>query len=239
MALHIHAYYPDQLTGIVERLTLNASTPDLFISVSSEEAVAQTRQALSKYRGRIAEVRITPNLGRDIGPLLTEFGRSLCASYDIIGHLHTKKSAVLANPEFSEAWNVFLLENLLGGKRAGAMLDSILSSMAADPVIGMVFPDDPHVLSWTGNREDADGIASRMGLGGLPEQFNFPVGTMFWARSAVLSKFVELGLAWSDYPTEPAPYDGTLIHAIERLFGVVPAKMGMTCAVTNVRGLTR
>jgi glycosyltransferase involved in cell wall biosynthesis/SAM-dependent methyltransferase len=239
VALHIHAYYPDQLTGIVERLALNASTPDLFISVSSEEAVAQARQALSKYRGRIAEVRITPNLGRDIGPLLTEFGRSLCASYDIIGHLHTKKSAVLANPEFSEAWSVFLLENLLGGKLGGAMLDSILSSLAADPKIGVVFPDDPHVLSWTGNREVADGIASRMGLGRLPEHFNFPVGTMFWARPAVLSKFVELGLAWSDYPTEPAPYDGTLIHAIERLFGVVPAKMGMTCAVTNVRGLTR
>jgi hypothetical protein len=28
------------------------------------------------------------------------------------------------------------------------------------------------------------------------------------------------------------------IQAIERLFGVVPAKIGMTCAVANVRGLT-
>jgi glycosyltransferase involved in cell wall biosynthesis/ubiquinone/menaquinone biosynthesis C-methylase UbiE len=239
VALHIHAYYPDQLTGIAERLTLNASTPDLFISVTSEEAVAQTRQVLSGYRGRIAEVRTTPNLGRDIGSLLTEFGRSLCASYDIIGHLHTKKSAVLVNPEFSEAWNVFLLENLLGGQRAGAMLDSVLSSMETDPTIGMVFPDDPHVLSWTGNRENADSVASRIGLGDLPEQFNFPIGTMFWARSAVLSKFVELDLTWSDYPTEPVPYDGTLLHAIERLFGVVPGKMDMTCAVTNVRGVTR
>jgi glycosyltransferase involved in cell wall biosynthesis/SAM-dependent methyltransferase len=238
-ALHIHAYYPEQLPAIAERLALNASTPDLFVSVSSDEAAAQTQKSLSDYRGRIVELRITPNLGRDIGPLLTEFGGALCATYDIIGHLHTKKSAILANSELSEAWNVFLLENLLGGKRGGAMLDSILASMASDPAIGMVFPDDPHVLSWTGNREIADEIASRLGLGDLPEQFNFPIGTMFWARSAVLSKFVELDLTWSDYPTEPAAYDGTLLHAIERLFGVVPAKMGMTCAVTNVRGLTR
>ena len=239
VALHIHAHYPDQLTGIAERLTLNASTPELFISVNSEEAVALAQQALSAYRGRIVEMRITPNLGRDIGPLLTEFGRTLCASYDIIGHLHTKKSVILANREFAETWNVFLLENLLGGKNGGAMLDLILHSMATDPAIGLVFPDDPHVLSWTGNREEAEGIASRMGLRDLPEQFNFPIGTMFWARSSVLSRFVELDLAWSDYPTEPLPYDGTLLHAIERLFGVVPAKMGMTCAVTNVRGLTR
>ncbi len=54
-----------------------------------------------------------------------------------------------------------------------------------------------------------------------------------------MTKFVELDLAWRDYAPEPLPIDGTMIHAIERLFGVVPAAMGMTCAVTNVRGLTR
>ena len=35
------------------------------------------------------------------------------------------------------------------------------------------------------------------------------------------------------------PVDGMMVHAIERLFGVVPGVMGMTCAVTNVRDLTR
>ena len=78
-----------------------------------------------------------------------------------------------------------------------------------------------------------------MKCGALPQEFNFPIGSMFWVRSSVLSKFVELDLAWGDFPPEPAPIDGTLIHAIERLFGVVPTAMGMTCAVTNVRGVTR
>ena len=58
-------------------------------------------------------------------------------------------------------------------------------------------------------------------------------------RSAVLEKFAELDLSWGDYAPEPLPIDGTSIHAIERLFGVVPATMGMTCVVTNVRGVTR
>ena len=191
------------------------------------------------YRGQIIDVQVTPNLGRDIGPLVTQFGPALSASYDIIGHLHTKKSAHVANRPIAEAWITFLLENLLGGKDGGAMLDSILSSMASDPMIGIVFPDDPHVMSWTGNRKYAEDLSARMKCGELPEQFNFPIGSMFWMRSAVLKKFVELDLAWDDYAPEPLPYDGTLIHAIERLFGVVPAAMGMTCAVTNVRGLTR
>ncbi len=145
----------------------------------------------------------------------------------------------MENPSFAEAWNTFLLENLLGGKHGGAMLDLILSSMASDPAIGIVFPDDPHVLSWTGNRKYADDLAARMKCGDLPEQFNFPIGSMFWMRSAVLKQFVDLDLTWGDYAPEPLPIDGTMIHAIERLFGVVPATMGMTCAVTNVRGLTR
>jgi glycosyltransferase involved in cell wall biosynthesis len=238
-AIHLHVFYPDQLVGIAERLRLNASAPDLFISATSEHAAAQTREALSGYRGRIVEVEVTPNLGRDIGPLLTQFGRTLSASYDVIGHLHTKKSVLLENPSFAEAWNMFLLENLVGGKRSGPMLDLILASMASDPAIGIVFPDDPHVLSWTGNRNHADALAARMKCEELPEQFNFPIGAMFWTRSAVLKRFVELGLVWGDYEPEPLPVDGMMAHAIERLFGVVPGVMGMTCAVTNVRGLTR
>lgn len=119
------------------------------------------------------------------------------------------------------------------------MLDLILSWMVADPGIGIVFPDDPYVVSWTKNRKHAETLADRMNYGDLPDELNFPIGSMFLVRSSVLSKFVELGLTWDDFAPEPLPIDGTMIHAIERLFGVIPGKMGMTCAVTNVRGVTR
>ena len=116
------------------------------------------------------------------------------------------------------------------------MLDAILSSMMSRPAIGIVFPDDPHVLSWTGNRRHAEELADRMGCGKLPEHFNFPVGSMFWGRSSFSGRFVALDLQWSDYPLEPLPVDGTMLHAIERLFGIVPADYGDGLAVTNVRG---
>lgn len=239
VALHLHVFYPDQVAGIVARLNRNASAPDLFISAVRAEAAAEAREALSVYRGQLIDLQIAPNMGRDIGPFLTQFGRALCDSYEIIGHLHTKKSAHVADRPFAEAWNTFLMENLIGGERGGAMLDTILSTMELDPTIGIVFPDDPHVIAWTKNREHAEDLAARMKWGELPEQFNFPVGSMFWIRSSVLAKFVELELAWNDYAPEPLPIDGTIQHAIERLFGVAPTTMGMGSAVTNVRGLTR
>jgi glycosyltransferase involved in cell wall biosynthesis len=238
IVLHLHAFYPDQLVSIVERLNLNQATPDLFVSVVTEEGASETKAALSSYKGCVAKVRVTPNRGRDIGPFLTEFGQALC-SYDIIGHLHTKKSTHVADRPFAEAWNTFLLENLLGGSRAGRMLDVIVSEMMSDSEIGIVYPDDPHVVSWTKNRKIANELSDKMGISNLPEQFNFPVGSMFWARSAVVRKFVDLNLGWDDYPLERVPIDGTLIHAIERMFGVVPMAIGLTSAVTNVRGLTR
>ncbi len=238
-ALHLHAFYPELMPGIVKQLNFNASSPDLFISVATPEGSVEVRKALAEYRGRVWDLQVTPNLGRDFGPLLTQFGKALCRDYDIIGHLHTKKSVHVADRPFAEAWNTFLLENLLGGERSGAMLDAILSQMELDFGIGLVFPDDPNVISWTQNRRLAEDLATRMKLGALPEQFNFPVGSMFWVRSSVLSRFIELDLAWGDYPPEPIPNDGTLVHAIERLFGVVPATIGMSCAVTNIPGLTR
>ena len=183
--------------------------------------------------------RLRQILGRDIGPFLTQFGRALRDGYDIVGHLHTKKSMHVKDRPFAETWNSFLLENIVGGEHGGAMLDAILATMELDPAIGIVFPDDPHVIGWTKNRKFAETLAARMKCGELPEHFNFPVGSMFWIRSAALAKFVELELGWRDYAPEPLPIDGTIVHAIERLFGVVPAALGMTCAVTNVRGLTR
>jgi lipopolysaccharide biosynthesis protein len=86
-----------------------------------------------------------------------------------------QESAILANLVFSEAWKHIPLGELTSRQ---AMLDAVLSSMAADAAIGTVLPGDPHVFSWTGNREEADRIAARIGFVDLPERFDFPIGTM-------------------------------------------------------------
>jgi lipopolysaccharide biosynthesis protein len=69
--------------------------------------------------------------------------------------------------------------------------------------------------------------------------FNFPLGTMFWARTAALKPLLELGLLWDDYPAEPVPGDGSLLHALERLLPFVVEKAGFRSLVTHVPGITR
>lgn len=45
-------------------------------------------------------------------------------------------------------------------------------------------------------------------------------------RPQGLTDILKSGLTWSDYPLEPLPYDGTILHAIERLLPTVCEQTG-------------
>lgn len=239
IALHLHVYYPDLLPEIMRRLSLNSVRPDLFVSVPSVKIEADVADILKDYEGRLMRLEVVPNRGRDIGPFLTAFGPQLIAEYDIVGHLHTKKSVDVADAAMGERWYQFLLENLLGGD-SGNMADLILGNMCADTGLGLVFPDDPHITSWSGNKEFALPVAARLGLTeSLRESFHFPVGTMFWARTQAITSMMSLFPSWDDYPKEPLPYDGSLLHALERLIPFVCEKAGYEIALTHVPQISR
>lgn len=237
-ALHVHAYYVDDLPQILSHLCANRARPSIYASVIDTHAQAFVEQALRTYDGP-STVRVVPNKGRDIGPFLTEFGAELIDGYDVIGHVHTKRSLHMENKKITEDWVSFIFQNVLGGGKAGAMLDRILSAFSVNSELGLVFPSDPCIISWSENEQAAHELAPRLGLSKLPNAFDFPVGTMFWMRAAALKPFVQLDLRWDDYPLEPVPNDGTMLHALERLFGVVPEIHGFQTAVTYVKGVTR
>lgn len=236
VALHIHVFYPELLAPMLERLACNQLQPDLFLSYSQPALEPSIRQILARH-GREASLHPVPNRGRDIGPLLSELGQHLDQHYAFHCHLHTKKS-VLIGADTAATWREFLLANLLGNQQR-PMADRILAELQADSSLGLVFPDDPGCLGWTDNRPHAEALATRLGLPALPAAINFPVGTMFWARRGALSSLYNLGLSWDDYPEEPLGYDGTMLHAIERLLPQICLASGHRYAVTHVPGFSR
>jgi glycosyltransferase involved in cell wall biosynthesis len=238
VALHIHVYYPELLPEIMMRLSSNQICPDLFVSITDEKNRQLVVEALKEYKGNVVDIQLVPNRGRDIGPFLTAFGHKILANYDFVGHIHTKKSVDIKDASVGETWRQFLLEHLLGGE-SGAMADNILSRLHNDASVGLVFPDDPYIVGWEANLSIAKPLAQKLGFDNLPEHFVFPVGTMFWAKTAALAPLINLNLDWEDYPEEPLPYDGSLLHAIERLFYLCPLLSNMHSATTHVIGLTR
>jgi len=220
IALHIHAFYIDLLPDIIKRLRANRIRPDLFISVANERAKEQAASHLAAYEANCT-IRLVPNRGRDIGPLFTEFGKQLVAGYDIIGHVHTKKTLHRYDRTQVNKWRQFLFENLLGDGKSLASADTIVQKMYEDPNIHLVFPDDRNAVSWSKNFPEAEKLAPQLGLDFVPKFCNFPVGTMFWTSSSCLRRFVDINLNWEDYPQEPLDIDGTMLHALERMFPLV------------------
>lgn len=237
-ALHLHLHYADMAKQFLASLQRNERTVDLLISVPDENAQTEVAKQFGAYAGKVLDVLVCPNKGRDIGPLFTGFAQKIVDHYDVIGHMHSKRSIGSAGADSGSSWMSFLLANLLGND--DSMMDRILKAMEDDPKLGLIFPDDPYIVGWGENYQHAQQLAADMDLALPPEgAFNFPVGTMFWARSKALLPLFDLGLAWSDYPNEPLAYDGTVLHAIERLLPFVVESQGFSVATTYIADVTR
>jgi glycosyltransferase involved in cell wall biosynthesis len=240
VALHAHMFYPDLFPDFLGHLESNEIRCDLLISTDTTAKAEQLERLLRSYaKGRI-DLRVVPNKGRDIGPLLTEFAGCL-NSYDLVGHVHSKRSLTSTPPlnenAWGDAWREFLWQNLLGGLYP--MMDRIVGAFERQNTLGLVFPSDPNMVGWDTNRDLAADIAARMGWKRpLPDYFDFPLGTMFWMRRDALQPLIDLGLSWSDYPEEPGPYDGTILHALERLVPIACQLAGFTQAVTHICGVS-
>ena len=66
------------------------------------------------------------------------------------------------------------------------MIDIIVNHLTTEKNIGLVFPDDPNCIGWTENYEISLMIGKKLGIEKLPKAFNFPIGTMFWAKRGAL-----------------------------------------------------
>jgi lipopolysaccharide biosynthesis protein len=142
--------------------------------------------------------------------------------------VHGKRSLAVG-ASIGDAWREFLWENLVGGEYA--MADLAAAAFATAPTLGLLMAEDPHLVGWNENRDVAENLALRMGLATpLDDHFDFPLGTMFWARPAALRPLLSLGLSWNDYPAEPVAYDGTILHALERLLPFVARHAGFEVA---------
>ncbi|WP_213876532.1 rhamnan synthesis F family protein [Pseudomonas sp. dw_358] len=237
IAMHVHVFYADLFEEMLACLARNTVRPDLFLSVPTEQVKSALEEICKAYDGKVIAIEVVPNKGRDIGPFISAFGKRHLREYDIVGHLHTKKSKHQDNPEVGRIWYDFLLENLLG--KEFPMADIIISRMLQDPEVGIVFADDPHIVDWGLNLPYAQVLQEKIGMPVLPRHIVFPVGTMFWVRADSLRLLDDQGLSWSDYPEEPTPYDGSILHALERLVPLVAKHHGHSLVLTNIKNITR
>jgi len=221
VAVHLHIFYLDMLESVAARFG-NIKRPfDLFVSVPKgtecENLVEQIRGLLPNASNVFVEA--VPNRGRDIAPMIVQFGQRLL-QYDIIGHFHTKKS--LHNQALA-SWCDDVFDLLLGelNSTGGAVAHIFEKLMTSAKV---VYPEGRREIlqdrsKWGENYELASSILKRFTNLSIDQfkETEFSEGSMFWARSKCLQQMLQLPLTFNDFPSEPIPADGTLAHALERL----------------------
>jgi glycosyltransferase involved in cell wall biosynthesis len=238
VALHCHFHYPDALEEMLSCLAVNKIKPDLFITTTSASSAATVETLLANKGMSAEEIWIVQNLGRDIFCFLKDMPQKLrTGNYDIVGHVHGKKS-VHVDSSIGDGWRNFMWQHLIGDKFP--VIDNICDAFSKDSKLGLVFPEDPHLNGWDFNLEIARDLANRLGIDEpLPIHFDFPIGTMFWARPEALQPLFDMPLLTEEIPNEPVPIDGTILHALERIIPFAVEKAGFSYATTHVDGVWR
>lgn len=236
LAIHIHAHYRDQLLDIVDEIALSVCRPDVVISSSSLKSGELLPELSGRYPGKVTFVEV-PNVGRDLGPMLTACAKRLI-NYDVVGHVHTKKSLLVSDRTLVDQWVTFVLENSIGGNERS--IEKISNLFALNPRLGLCFPEDPNVVGWTENIAAAHDLLDDIGLPlKLPKAIEFPVGNMFYFRPGALAPLFNRKFTPVCFPAEPLAYDGTMLHAMERLLPLIVESQGYEWITTKIPGLTR
>ena len=228
LAVHMHCYYADLFQDLCGWLRRIPCKFDLFISICDPDLQPRL-EAYGKANGlSIKRIAVSPNRGRDLAPMLVDFGDDI-SKYDVCLHIHTKKS-VEKDASFGKAWLTSIEENLLFNE---AYCESILRLFRENPKCGIISPypleDIQRFMVWGRNAEIAADFLDRMGMTTeilRQSHIEFPAGSMFWFRPKALAPIFKVGLQYTDFPREPVDDDGTLAHAIERCFFHVADKAG-------------
>ncbi|MBN8712971.1 MAG: polysaccharide biosynthesis protein [Xanthomonadales bacterium] len=233
----LHVFYPDLLDELARDLAHMPVPYVLMISVGDATARdAALARCRNLPRVQTLEVRIVPNRGRDLAPLLLTFRGEILA-LDVVCHLHTKKS--LYSGQEQDRWRRYLVERLLG---SGGRIGWILGMFQAMPQLGMVYPESFASVpwwahTWLSNVACGRELGARLGIAVDPAAYlDYPAGSMFWARTAALRPLYDLELPLATFPPEQGQTDGTTQHALERLLGLVVPRHGMLLGILPADG---
>jgi glycosyltransferase involved in cell wall biosynthesis len=227
----------ERLAAVRSALFLNKTQVDLTIRVASGKSADLAHQMFGDFDRGTVVVEPDTNWSFGLVPVLRDFSRKHAGPHDVIGHLPLSSPHHTESPKSNESWFRFVTANMLGS--GFPMLDHIVSSMARDQQLGLVFPDDPNIF------ECRLATSSDSGL----EQENhwrrkratavdFPVGGAFWARWEAIEHlfqddFVSVAECNSTYPLT----DGDA-STVEKRLPEVATQQGFKTAVTYARGIS-
>jgi len=228
VAIVIHVFYEDVFVEILEQLKNSDALPmKLYVTTTPENEKGIQKLLVSQPCDFL--LRVVENRGRDVLPFMKIMPDVIGAGHQFLVKIHTKKSLHRNN---GKEWRRDMFSSLIGGS---ATVNAI-RFLGDNPHIGILGPAG-HLVSmgyfFGCNKARVTHFASRMGVEpGELSGLSFVAGSMFVARVDALVPLLNLAISASDFEPELGQVDGTLAHAIERLFSVsvYSVNLSTTCA---------
>lgn len=234
IAVHLHLYYVDLLDEFISYLNNIPYKFDIFISTQEEENQEVIKCAIQKIRNvNKVTVHGVPNIGRDFAPMFSEFGNEL-VNYDYLLHIHTKKS--LWTTMEQREWRIYMLSALLGSQER---IQEIFGLFECNALMGTIYPETPTFFPYWGHtylksRKLIEIMFNKLGIPVEDRYMDFSVGSMFWIKTKAIRQLFELKLQYSDFGIEAGQKDGTLAHALERIFVPLVKRNGFEYATIDL-----
>lgn len=214
LGIVIHAYHTDLLQQLLHVIGVFKKTDcKLFVSTTQDnyQAVASVMQESGfKYHLESYE-----NRGRDILPFLKLSAMAIEQGYRLLLKLHTKK---LNHRLSGKIWRKELYDKLLNP----VSVKRILEVFEKSPKVGLLGPSGhivPMGLYYGSNARTIGYLSYRLGLDTQTlRELNFVAGSMFYIRSQALQPLLDLKLSDDLFEEEQGQSDGTMAHAVERIF---------------------
>lgn len=217
-AVVLHVHYLELWPEIRQHLeNLRHLGFDLFVTTTNREALSAIRVECPG-----AYIELHENRGRDIFPFVKTLNIITQLGYKIACKLHTKMSVYREDGAYIRAQ---LISNLIGSP---PNVDDIVSRLHGNKTLGMIVPEDYLIAHNAQNMLDNNtNMSSLCRTLELDFKFDFfPAGSMFWFKPDAIRDLCRLKS--SDFDVEHGLVDGTMPHAIERIFCLLAAKSGYT-----------
>ncbi len=235
IALIAYIYYPELIDYCFDYIKNMPEEADIFIiTVGAAKKAFDNKLSLLPFKH--VELRVQENRGRDVAALLVT-AADIIKKYDYICFVHDKKTPYYDKSIIGEDFCRNCFEGVL---KSRDYIRNIIKTLDDNPHIGLLTPPPAlhsHFFQITGrewgtNYANAVNLLKKLGLDIDPDPApTAPFGTIFWFRTKAFVTLMSYPWSMDDFPQEPiGKADGTILHALERLYPVLAQHDGFLSA---------
>ncbi len=225
VALVMHLYYQEKFPESISFAKRFPKETCIIVTTNTEEKKKQLSNMLIDQGFTSAEVRLIKNRGRDVSALLVGIA-DIYDKFDYICFFHDKKTLQTKPGTIGEGFAYKLVENLFATED---YVNHVIKLFSENPRLGMLSPPAPHhsayfftlATDWGIDYEITENLLNELEYKAPISEKHMPIaplGTCFWFRSEAMKPLFDYGWNYLDFPPEPNKTDGTILHAIERLY---------------------